>query len=187
VKINYTQNPLATTIELNEVEKKELWYKVKVEELKERLFMAYFRLSDGDIDSAKSELDPKYYSEDAGGKTPIDARVDELYGWYLSELSEGVHGGDCTCSACACPKCHAEQLIGIDTMPGLGKHSASKIIHAFTDTRTTAKDVVAHLRNNPIKVTEDWHRAHINRWTTEQAAAIDWLENYRINILGETP
>ena len=36
MKITYNKNPLLTTVELDENEKKELWYKIKIQEMGKR-------------------------------------------------------------------------------------------------------------------------------------------------------
>ena len=46
MKITYNKNPLFTTVELDENEKKELWYKIKIKEMEELLFSAHFYLEE---------------------------------------------------------------------------------------------------------------------------------------------
>ena len=46
MKITYNKNPLLTTVELDENEKKELWYKIKIKEMVEILFSAHFYLEE---------------------------------------------------------------------------------------------------------------------------------------------
>ncbi len=50
---------------------------------------------------------------------------------YLVDALKNAHCGDCTCIACSCDKCHAEELLGIHTTRGLGKHEASYVEAAF--------------------------------------------------------
>lgn len=56
--------------------------------------------------------------------------TDEEVEWVVRGLRT-EHGGDCTCIPCSCRKCWAEEYLGIDTIAGLGKHSAAKIQGAF--------------------------------------------------------
>ena len=129
MKITYNKNPLFTTVELDENEKKELWYKIKIQEMEEILFSAHFYLEEKyfDLKRAKDDLDPDYYcNEEDNKKSKLDERCDMLLETFLSELQSN-HIGDCTCVACSCMKCHAEGLLGIDTIKGLGKHTAHKI------------------------------------------------------------
>ncbi len=135
MKIIWNQNPLRTQILLDEHEKKEFWYKIKIEEMEHLLFGAHFYLIDGkdyfDIDRARQEADPKYYMVDPPKKSGLDERVDELYQYFIGDLEDNSHCGDCTCFAASCSKCQAEHLLGIDTIKGLGKHEANKIQWAF--------------------------------------------------------
>jgi hypothetical protein len=130
MKINYNKNPLYTTIDLEEYEKKELWLKIKISEMEELLSSASMYLEEKyfNLEKARKEVDTDYYFSD--DKSPIDKRCDTLLEHYLEEL-QSYHVGDCTCVACSCSKCQAESLLGINTMPGIGKHSAYKINGAF--------------------------------------------------------
>lgn len=135
MKTEYTQNPLEVRTILDEHEKKELWYKIKLGEYEDMLFMGHFYLISEykDIDKAIKELDPNYWCSDE--KTKFDETIDGLTEGYLKELA-GFHSGDCTCFAASCWKCIAENLVGVDTLPGLGKHLAYKIEEAFKETKT---------------------------------------------------
>lgn len=208
MKIVYAENPLRTQVLLDDHEKKEFWYKIKIEELQERMISAYFHVEDEkdfyDPKRAKQELDPEYFyvtwkdSSKKGEKSGIDKRVDELFAYYIDDLENNPHVGDCTCVACSCSKCHAESLLGIDTMPGLGKHEASKIGGAFDRYDMTEKkwytyvrtldEVVAYLENDCANFEErmksnppDWKgwEAHIPRWKQEGINAYNWLKKYR--------
>ena len=44
MRIVYGENPLWTSVLLNESEKKELWYRVKIAEMEDMLFSAHFHL-----------------------------------------------------------------------------------------------------------------------------------------------
>ena len=64
MKIIYNKNPLLTTIELNELEKKEFWYKIKLKEMEDLLYSAHFYLEESNIqniDKTKKYLDPLYF------------------------------------------------------------------------------------------------------------------------------
>lgn len=186
MKITYNENPLHTRVELDETEKLALWHKIKYEDLIENLLIeAHFCLKQGDIKRAKEAVDPKYYLADSDNeKTQLDKNVDELLEYYILALNSG-HAGDCTCVPASCAKCHAESLLGIDTIKGLGKHLAHKINSAI-EKEGTLEGAIAYLENyQPVK-TSIWDKisyinfkSHIPRWKSEAADAAMWLRNYR--------
>ena len=191
MKITYNKNPLFTTVELDENEKKELWYKIKVKEMEELLFDAHFHLQEGqyyDLNKARNAVEPDYYldEDDNGEKSKLDKRADLLLEHYLAELQSN-HVGDCTCVPCSCSECHAESILGIDTIPGLGKHSAYKIDGAFgKNNEKTIDEAIESLANyKPVRSgswenypQEDFDK-HLPRWTAEAKLAHDWLVNYK--------
>src|SRR6185369_3125953 len=84
------------------------------------------------LDEARRWLNLSYLLDDepgTNGKT-FSESLDQHVSDYVVELA-GEHSGDCVCFPCSCVKCHAESLLGVDTIPGLGKHSAYKVGAAF--------------------------------------------------------
>lgn len=189
MKITWNENPLMTTIELDEHEKTELWYKTKVEQMEWLLHGAHFHLTEDkpyfDLERAKQECDPEYYIADRGEKSKLDERVDMIVKEYIEAL-KGPHVGDCTCVACSCDKCHAEDLLGINTIPGLGKHEAVKIHSAFGEymrpwkRKRNIDQVIEYLENYEPKADWDGWEAHAGRWKAEAKDACEWLKNYKI-------
>lgn len=198
MKITWNQNPMCTTVELDEHEKRELWNKIRFDEMLELLFSAHYELTKKgpDLGELAKTVDPTYYlnEEEDGKKTPLDVRVDMLLQHYLDELI-GAHMGDCTCIACSCSKCHAETTLGIDTIKGLGKHEGHKISSTFSYKKgkvwkqRTLPEVLAILRDYNPKQTDQgadaaWAKTggfelHIPRWKAEAARAVQWLESYQ--------
>lgn len=190
MKIIYSENPLRTVVELDEHDRQIFWFKLKVEELQDKLFGVHFSLTEGEyfnIDRARKDADPDAYTqEDGGEKTPLDKRVDILLERYIEEL-QGIHSGDCTCVACSCMKCRAEHILGIDTLkPFPGKHALHKIGSAFSNGRSLAEAIV-HLRDHKIsrEKPKDWkgstqeqYEIHVPRWEAEQATAYEYLKKY---------
>ena len=122
---------------------------------------------------------------DAWRGEKIEATIDDRVKLAESELS-GCHVGDCTCVACSCSKCWAEGLLGIDTIPGLGKHQASHISDEFWITPTPSiHDVIAKLEDShPVRSgawenlpQEDFDRC-VPRWI-EEAVADAYLADLR--------
>lgn len=187
MKITYNKNPLLTTVELDEHEKKELWYRIKIKEMEELLYSAHFHLQEGkfyDVNRAKESVKADYYCTD--DKSDLDKRCDELFGYFIEELM-GKHAGDCTCIACTCDKCYAESLLGIDTIKGLGKHSASKIDAAFgiNNEKTLDEAIESLAHYEPVR-SASWEKypqadfdKHVSRWKQEAKVAHAWLVQYK--------
>jgi hypothetical protein len=202
VKITYTPNPLNTVVELDEHEKRELWHTLRFNEMLDMLFSVHYEMTckkEGpDFERIKREVDPDYYLNDDEGtpdKTKLDKRCDELLEHYLEEL-KGSHIGDCTCFAMSCSKCHAESMLGIDTIKGLGKHPGHKIQSAFSYREgdvwkeRTIEEALEYLRNYDPKPTSDsgWDKvggfeAHVPRWKSEAKIAYEWLLEYQATKL----
>lgn len=198
MKITYTENPLNSTIELEEWEKKELWYKIKIEEMVDHMFEAYYHLGKDygdygelDLDRVAKAVRPELYfsakENDGEGEDPslIDQRTNQLYEYYMEEFV-GPHVGDCTCVPSSCGKCHAEELIGINTIEGLSKHPAHYVRSAFgaspssdwKDTRNI-NQAIDHLKNYKPSATWKGWEDHVVRWAAEAKEAYDWLTTYR--------
>lgn len=208
MKINYNKNPLCTTIELTEHEKEVFKLKIRIKELEEMIFTGHWTLKHHDwwnktiakdgkdkpvrslqdtMNEAMDELDPNYIFGDEDGKSKFDKRVDELFDYFMADL-ESSHMGDCVCFACSCSKCHAEELLGVNTIKGLGKHSAHKIDSAFGPKNEKSLDeVLEHLQNynpTPPQDMTAWDKVggwaqHLPRWKDEARKAYDWLLAYK--------
>jgi hypothetical protein len=192
MKITYKDNPLESTIELDESEQRELWLKIKIQELEYLLECAYFESNkeDFDISCIRKEVDMDYWESTAvGQKSKIDLRVDEIFNYHLDDLTSS-HAGDCTCYPCSCCKCHAERLLGIDTIKGLSKHKASYILSAFKEFNTI-DGVINSLENYiPDRAKYGWSRVSDKQWDTHALAAVEcakhageWLKQYKQNYL----
>jgi hypothetical protein len=179
MKITYNQNPMRTVVELDDDEKKEFWYKLKIEQLKWKLTGGRFYLCHEfdcyDVNRAKEELT---YDE-----AELNKYVDEMCDYYVKSLLD-VHSGDCTCVPCSCDKCHAESILGIDTIKGLGKHEGSKISAAFdmksggVDGRSLDEVIEILANYKPRAEWEGWE-AHAERWAREASNALTWLKAYK--------
>lgn len=186
MRIVYGENPLWTSVLLNEFEKKELWYRVKIAEMEDVLFSAQFHLEEGqyfDLDRARHKLKPDYWCVDEG-QSNLDKRVDILIWHYMSALKDEPHVGDCTCVASSCVKCAAEVLLGIDTLkigdgPSLSKYAAAKIEAVYRDNPLfTCEEAIAYMESHFPVVKEEWHRDYIEKWKVDHQVAIDWLKEY---------
>jgi hypothetical protein len=216
MKITYNKNPLYTTVELDESEKKIFELKIKIAEYEEMVHGAYFTLSHHDwwnksiakdgaakpvrtledtVQEAIKELHPDYWcQEDNEGPCKMEQRVQMLLDHFLTEL-QSYHCGDCTCVAMSCSKCHAERLLGINTIPGIGKHELYKIDGAFGKNNEKSLDeALESLKNykvEPPADTSSWDRVggfeqYIPRWTQEAQGAYQWLLKYKEEYFPET-
>lgn len=192
MRIIYNKNPLLTLVELDDNDKKEFWYKIKIKEMEDLLFGAYnFIESDKYQNKVKQYLDPSYYMSEEG-KSKLDERCDELLECFLTDLM-GAHSGDCTCVPASCIKCHAESILGINTIVGLNKYSANKISAAFGKNNEKSVDEALDslLNYKPIISTQEqekWdkiggYEKHLPRWQLEAKNAYDWLLKYKIEYL----
>ena len=202
MKICWDENPLNTKIELEDHEKKELWYKIKIEQMVWLLFEAncYLGMPDKDgrisferdLEKVFKKTNPDYYITD-DEKSELDKRVDLIFDEYIEALA-GPHCGDCVSVACTCDKCMAEELLGINTIKGLGQASAHDIFDAFGETpennwtkQRTIDEAIQWLENyqpeNPAKwkwlpAWKEWE-PHVARWGVEAKAACEWLKSYK--------
>ena len=200
MKITYKENPLETTVELDIHETKELWYKIKINEV-ERLLADSLRLLDCgehfNLDDTKQLLDNArslYDASDVGLKSKLDISCDTLLENCIEVLGS-THIGDCSCVPAFCSKCEAESLLGIDTIPGLGKYEASKIQDYFMQDNSRSLDDVIQLLANfdgaPQKPDRtDWESYGgfeyvINQWAYEAQCAINWLTEYKKRHLSQ--
>lgn len=188
--ITYDKNPLHTIVELDDNEKKELWYKIKINELEDRISSTKFYLRNNkyfNIDKARDALDIEY---DESDNNQLDEYCNQLLDYYVNQLALS-HSGDCTCAPYTCDKCYAESLLGIDTIKGLERHSANKIKKAFDNNRTI--DEALEYLSNYDGIPDDlilWeavggYKQYVDKWKSEAKSAYDWLllykKSYNIN------
>ena len=193
MKITYDENPLNTIVELDEHDTEVLWLKIKIDQMMWRLHSAHFYLTERekynnfDLDKARQECDLDYFYNEEGGNenSKINQRVDEIME-YLVDALKNAHCGDCTCVPMSCDKCHAEELLGINTTKGLGKHEGSMIFGAFGEgpknnwtKQRSVHEVIVYLENYEPKADWEGWEAHADRWKAEAAEAAIWLKKYR--------
>jgi len=188
MKINWHQNPLRTTVDLDDRDKQMLLVAIQNE---------YYVGLLCDIDmwlSGKIPTDIPHSIEEVqkrisrwGEICNMDLDHEDVQ-MYVEDLHDS-HGGDCTCWPATCPKCMAESYLGIDTIKGLGKHEASNIMGAFgKDGDKTIDEALDALRipykyekrhSSWEKYPREEYEKHIPRWESEKKRAIEWLENYK--------
>lgn len=115
----------------------------------------------------------------------MDRRVDEIFNYYIDNL-KGSHAGDCTCCPCSCEKCHAEVLLGIDTIKGLPKHAANAI-ESESKKFNSIDEVINSLDNYvPDRTEGGWDKETDERWNhfvprfiEHSKLACEWLKHYK--------
>jgi len=193
MKITWTENPLETRVELDVDDKLLLHERLKVEYLEDRLISTCIELNPDQrvnttieerVERARRALDIDFSldDEEKDGQT-LSQYLEGRAADFAQELM-GKHIGDCTCVPCSCTKCRAESMLGIDTIKGLGKHTAYKIDAAFKGD-VTIDEAIRRLEDyqptydpNSKWPRSDWEQ-HVPRWIEESKRAHAWLVAYR--------
>lgn len=173
MKIIWNENPLQTSVILDEYDHEVFKLKLYIDQLENHLVGCHFYLSDGEffnLEKAKEEAAVDFDN--------IKLKVDQNFDYLVKELEFGTHMGDCTCVPCSCEKCHAEDLLGINTIEGLGKHSAYKIDSLFHEVKTI-DNVLESLYNYEPKANWDGAEVYFDRWKQEAKHAYEWLKKYK--------
>lgn len=149
MKINWNQNPLLTTVELDDHDKEKLKLKRTIEHILDEIGSVIFsKNSDQKDDHSRLE---KLYDYEVS---------DDYIKEYENYLQES-HCGDCTCVPMSCVKCYVEDLMDISTIKGCGKHSLYKIDAAFhSQENCTIDQAIEDLRKDkPYGVKpESWEK-----------------------------
>lgn len=185
MKIIWNQNPFLTKVEIDERDKHMILLAYQNEEfsnilchLKLDLFGEFDRPALTDLEEIKRRV--AKWGDICN--TDIDSEVVQEYISYLDD----EHCGDCTCVPASCVRCWVEDMLGINTIKGLGKHSAYKVQGAFgKDGSKTIDEAIAVLEKKPeYKKSDSWpdsvgYDVHIPRWEKEREAALNWLKAYK--------
>lgn len=187
MQINWNKNPLRTTISLTEEEKEIFALKCLIDEYEERLTVAALYLNK---EKYPKQFNPErafteVYIYDESGNIDRE-KINEFKNYYLRELESGYHIGDCTCFPSSCNRCIAEEILGVDTIKGLGKHPANSIQSLFGIENEKSLDEVLEELSKEKKYTkpDSWpstvgYEQHIPRWEAERVAAYQWLKQYK--------
>jgi hypothetical protein len=176
LKINWHENPLKTSVILDEAEKKIFAEKLKVRELKSAAQYAALHLRDKDDkfydpDRAHSLLQFALDEEGLAGRT----------NYMLVELESGFHCGDCTCVATSCEKCFAEEILEINTLEGLSQSGGHQIDVLYGREGVVGIEQVLAAIEIEIAEALDENRQEHHR---DAVAVYEWLLRYKIERLG---
>ena len=187
MKINWKPNPFLTTVELDDRDKQMILLAYQNEAYSDLLCDISFDVNGKfnrpkitDVEDIKERVNK--------WETICNLTVDspEIV-QYISYINES-HFGDCTCVACSCVRCWIEDMLGIDTMKGLGKHQANKVLGVFgKEGNRTIDEAIASLEQPTSYVktdawksfTQEQYESHIPRWENERVTAVAWLKKYK--------
>lgn len=184
MKVHWEPNPLYSTIELDEHDKEVLRFRIHIQQLEETLIDAglYIEESRFDLERVRKVLHWDRWSVDEDEESALKTTIERHHKWFVTELEDGFHAGDCTCIPATCMKCVAEDALGFSTIEGLGKHMAIKIDAAFdnkNDGSVSIDEAIRRLEEyKPHAKWAGWE-AHADRWKGEAAKALEWLVKYR--------
>lgn len=185
MKINWQQNPFRTTVELDERDKQMILVSYQNDQYSDILCDLNMRLKGDFSDPPLTDIEEIKKIADKWAEI-CNLEVDSpLIADCISYIDD-QHMGDCTCVPCSCIRCWVESWLGIDTLKGLGKHQAAKVLGAFgKDGNKTIDEAIASLEKVPeYKKSDTWpdqvgYDVHIPRWERERESAIKWLKAYK--------
>lgn len=125
MRFTYTENPLATKVELEEHEKAMLYEKCRYEHLDDYVTELHYKVHYGDGIKKEDLSFDKWLGDKA------DEQIKQRFDVLLEELLTGIHVGDCTSCPCSCLKCYTEDMLSICTLPTGGKTTNYYIQQAF--------------------------------------------------------
>ena len=185
MKINWNQNPFWTTVELDERDKQMILAAYQNEQYSDLLCNLNMRLNGDFSDPPLTDIEEiKTIADKWRAICNLEVESEEIQD-YISYIDD-KHGGDCTCFPCACMRCYIESWLGIDTLKGLGKHQAAKVLGSFgKKSNKTIDEAIASLEADKEYIRPDtwpsqvgWDE-HIPRWKKEREDALVWLKKYK--------
>lgn len=186
MKIEYEQNPLKTKVILDEKEKQLLKEKIKYDQLQWAAIELALDIENGRV--TKENIT----SNDSYNKIMDEKIIEEESSNLLENAIEALqssHGGDCICAPATCPKCYAEELLGICTTKDLDKYAGHYINLAFhAKGATTCQEAIDILKNYNIRKEDNDPEEVYQRWNKNKNDAIKWLEKYQqdyIPVIGK--
>ena len=155
MKILYRNNPLYTSVFLNNAETLLLKERFKYERLCEALYEVMHR--------------DKLKEKKLGVKPTFEEILEDINDWadksvpmYIKALQEERHDGDCIYQSCSCAKCYAEKLMKVNTIDGLSKKDALYLTKYSNDVKID--DILNDLKDK------------------EKPELVKWLEKYKEKV-----
>lgn len=161
IKVNYTQDPLKSIIELEDIH-------IKI--IRERLYSEA-------LESEVYELTEKHTTKSfVDCLTEAEQESERLLTYYKEACAES-HCGDCIKVCCSCTKCFVEDILGLNTLEGFTH--PYWIDKAFSDGRETLKEAIDWLKNTPVQQTWPGSEQYIELWQRQKEITLDELLVYK--------
>lgn len=183
MKINWNENPLKSTIEVDQSDRERILLYIQNEYYLDLLCHLDLWLH-GDIQNDDEPTIEKIQEQISTWARVCNIGTDDQEVEEYVEDLQSQHAGDCTCLPIGCMKCRAEEALGFSTIAGLGEHSARKI-QALFERYETINEVLEELRKPySYERPENWPKSidyekHIPRWEAERVHAAEWLTQYK--------
>lgn len=187
MKIKYAQNPLHTTVHLDEQDKKEFLYKVKIVQLREMVHDAawIFQNTANENykactveDGIKSVTTSNRSLWGPGGDYPDSAfekRCLEILSYDVKALAELSHDGDCVSQPASCCRCGAEERLEINTLEGMPYHVGA-LLYCLPP-EYTADDIIAYLEKYDARSWTSGTYAEERNASSKKGA--EWMRKYK--------
>ena len=116
-------------------------------------------------------------------KMVSDKEVDHRFKIYHEALQE-EHMGDCTYVSCSCVRCHAENILGVDTIKGLSGNPGHYINMAFRKTNDI-NEAIKYLENYELNEKDlGTYAEYAETWKLQARHAAKLLTKYRNEHFG---
>lgn len=173
MNIIWNVNPKYTTLSLTELDKQIISLVVNQYELIEEATLTMHYVKNNDNNFIR-HINYFYDLYDKSNNIPINKNV-------IYSLTEGYHEGDCTCLPATCQKCYAEEMLNINTLKGISKHSLRLIDTALINENNIPQKAIIFLNEEYHKTINNNINQHLkNAWINQAKIAAKEYENYLI-------
>lgn len=192
INFAWNQNPLATSVVLSEEALCLFKHKIMIDELQNEISEASFELCPK-FRRWRNQL-PSYNRKKRKRKTlkksseealrilkhssteEFKQNVDEIVNCYIHDL-KGAHYGDCVSQAITCGKCLAENMFGINTIPGMSKRIGVFILQAFRNSDGSIDGALNYMAS--YEPDSKINPEIAQNWKTTNSIAHEWLKSYK--------
>lgn len=158
MKITYYENPLRTTVELDDDDRAKMRLAIKMDQLEWGCVGAEFYLTKDPPNIERALGDVRYYQDE------------KVWDKILAESEAALlepHCGDCTSQPAPCSKCRAEEYLGMRTFEG-NKREGYYIAMAFCKGASVDK-ALAELKRGS---------GDVSQWTEAYNSALAYLQEH---------